>query len=140
MMAGLAMNVSEAGTEHCLAHPLGTLRGIPHGLTVGVMLLESLQHDGRFVPERLDRVADAMGEPDDGTRDGSRALRAVERFLAEVGCPTLTELGVTDDDVATLTATARTGWIPIEPGPWTDDDIAAAYRRALARSPRAAHP
>jgi alcohol dehydrogenase len=132
MLAGLAMNVSEAGTEHCLAHPLGAMFHLPHGLTVGLMLAESIEHDRQYEPARFERVADAMGEPDDGTRDGSRAVRAVRRFLAEVRCPTLREAGLDEGHVAALADSARAGWIPIEPGPWSRDDVVRAYRRALA--------
>ena len=139
LLAGLAMNVSEAGTEHSLAHPLGSLHHLPHGLTVGLVLAESMEHDRRFEPERFERIADAMGEParpEGAPADGARAVRAVRRLLAAVGCPTLGEAGVTEVDVEPLTDGALAGWIPIEPGPWNRDDVAAAYRRALAITTR----
>ena len=136
LLAGMAMNVSEAGTEHSLAHAVGSLMKLPHGLTVGVMLLESMQHDRQYVPHKFERVADAMGAPQDGTNDGTRALRAVEEFLAAVNCPTLAELNVTDNHIPELAALARAGWIPVEPGPWTDDDITTAFTRAVARPAR----
>ncbi len=136
LLAGLAMNVSEAGTEHSLAHAVGSLMKLPHGLTVGVMLLESMQHDRQYVPHKFERVADAMDAPQDGSNDGTRALRAVEEFLAAVNCPTLTELNVTSDHISELATLARTGWIPVEPGPWTDEDITAAFTRAVQRTSR----
>jgi choline dehydrogenase len=132
LLAGLAMNVSEAGTEHSLAHPLGGLFHLPHGLTVALMLVESMEHDRQYVPERFERVADALGAPRDGTADGSRAVAAVRRLLAEVECPTLGASGITSADVNTLTESALAGWIPVEPGPWTRDDVAGAYKKALA--------
>ena len=67
MMAGLAMNISEAGTEHALGEPLGTLYHLPHGLTIGLVLAESMDVDRRHVPERFERIADALGAPADGT-------------------------------------------------------------------------
>lgn len=139
LLAGLAMNVSEAGSEHSLAHPLGSRHQLPHGLTVALMLAESMEHDRRYVPARLERVADALGEPPLGAgeaADGRRAVRAVQRLLAELGCPTLGECGVTEADIEPLTDAALAGWIPVEPGPWTRDDIATAYRRALALTVR----
>ncbi|MFN8080142.1 MAG: iron-containing alcohol dehydrogenase [Kineosporiaceae bacterium] len=139
LLAGLAMNVSEAGSEHSLAHPLGSLHHLPHGLTVALMLAESMEHDRRYVPARLERVADALGEPPlrpGEAPDGSRAVRAVQRLLAELGCPTLRDCGVTEDDVEPLTEAALAGWIPVEPGPWTREDIAHAYRRALSLTTR----
>jgi choline dehydrogenase len=132
MMAGLAMNISEAGTEHALAEPLGTLYHLPHGLTIGLVLAESMDVDRRHVPERFERVADALGAPDDGTRDGSRAVRAVREILAETGFPTMREAGVRDEDVETLAVRCREAWIPVEPGPWSEADIRGAYQAGLA--------
>jgi alcohol dehydrogenase len=132
MMAGLAMNISEAGTEHALAEPLGTLYHLPHGLTIGLVLAESMDVDRRHVPERFERVADALGAPADGTRDGSRAVRAVREILAETAFPTMREAGVREEDVDTLTTRCREAWIPVEPGPWRQGDIEGVYRAGLA--------
>ena len=89
LLAGFAMNLSEAGTEHSLAHALGARHGLPHGLTVGLLLAESLDHDRRYVPEIVERAADALGAPPSATADGSRAVTAVRRLLAELEFPTL---------------------------------------------------
>jgi alcohol dehydrogenase len=131
LLAGLAMNVSEAGTEHSLAHPLGSIHHLPHGLTVGMMLAESMEHDIQYEPERFERVADAMGAPKDGTTDGTRAVRAVRELLAKLRCATLADHGITEADVEALTECALAGWVPVEPGPWSADDVRAAYGRAL---------
>lgn len=132
LLGGLAMNVSEAGSEHSLAHPLGSVLGLPHGLTVGLVLAESIEHDRRLAPDRFERVADALGEPADGTGDGSRAVRAVRRILATIGFPTMREAGVREDDLPAIATLAIAGWIPVSPGPWTEADALAAYRRAYA--------
>jgi alcohol dehydrogenase len=131
VMAGLAMNLSEAGTDHSLAHALGVRHGLAHGLSVGLVLAEALDHDRRYVPERCERIADALGEPPGGAAAGARAVRAVRRMLARVGCPALRDCGVADGDVEPLTELTLAGWIPIEPGPWTREDVAAAFRAAL---------
>jgi alcohol dehydrogenase len=132
LMAGLAMNLSEAGTDHSLGHAVGMRMGVPHGLSVGVMLVASMEHDRRHVPERFERIADALGAPSaDGAGDGSRAVRAVRDLFAMVGVPSLRDLGAGEDDVAGLADSALAAWIPVEPGPWTRADIEAAFRRAL---------
>ena len=70
LLAGLAMNISEAGSEHSLGHALGALHHLPHGLTIGLMLAESIEHDRQSVPEIFERVADALGEPTGGPATG----------------------------------------------------------------------
>lgn len=138
LMAGLAMNLSECGSEHSLAHALGARFGLPHGLTVGLVLAETMDHDRRTVPARFERVADALGAPPDGSRDGSRAVAAVERLLAGIGFPTLRATGVSDADLDALADEALAGWIPVAPARWARDDVLAAYRRALALERRRA--
>ena len=68
---------------------MGGLLGLPHGLTIGLVLAETMDRDRRFVPEQFERIADALGEPQDGSGDGSRAVRAVRRILAELEFETL---------------------------------------------------
>ncbi len=66
MMAGLAMNISDCTAEHSLGQAIGGVTHVPHGLTIGLVLAETLERERAHVPELLERVADAMGEPDDG--------------------------------------------------------------------------
>ena len=94
LTAGLAMNLSDCAADHALAQALGSVAHLPHGLTVGLVVAETLELSRRDCADRLERVADALGEPEDGTSDGSRAVRAVRRVLADVGFPTLTASGV----------------------------------------------
>jgi choline dehydrogenase len=133
LMAGLAMNISDCGSEHSLGQAIGGRYPIPHGLTIGLVLAETMDHDRRPVPELFERIADAMGAPDDRTRDGSRAVHAVRRLLADTGFPTLASIGVTGDDLDGLAdAALRDYFISVAPEPWTKDDVVTAYRDALA--------
>ena len=100
LLAGLAMNISDCGSEHSLGQALGGEFGLPHGLTIGLVLAETMDRDRRYVPEQFERVADALDEPDDGGGDGSRAVRAVRRILAELEFETLASVGVREDQLA----------------------------------------
>ena len=93
LMAGLTMNISGVSSEHFLGHALGGMFKVPHGLTIGLMLAEATEHDRADVPERFERVADGLGVPANGTRDGSRAVRGVRRLLADLDFPTLRSVG-----------------------------------------------
>jgi choline dehydrogenase len=137
LMGGLVMNISDCGSEHSSAQALGGAFGIPHGLTVGLVLAESMDHDRHAVPELFDRIADALGEPQDGSADGSRAVRAVRRILREVDFPVLSSIGVTEDQLEGLAANAMQDYfITVAPNPWTPDDVVRCYREALAITAR----
>lgn len=133
LMGGLAMNISDCGSEHSIAQALGGRFHIPHGLTIGLVLAETMEHDRRAVPGAFERVADALGEPDDGSRDGSRAVRGVQRILRELAFPTLASVGVTEDDLDDLAeAVLADNFISLAPAPWSKADVVACYRAALA--------
>ena len=93
LTAGLAMNLSDCAADHALGQALGSVKHLPHGLTVGLVVAETLEVSRGDCADRLERVADALGEPDDGTGDGSRAVRALRRILAAAGFPTLRQAG-----------------------------------------------
>jgi len=137
LMAGLAMNISDCGSEHSLGQALGGRYGLPHGLTIGLVLAESMDRDRRFVPERFERVADALGAPDDGSKDGSRAVRAVRDILRRLEFETLASVGVQEEDLAELSAGALAdNFMAVAPEPWSEAEAEAAYRSALALGDR----
>ena len=139
MMAGLTMNISDCTAEHSLGQAIGGLKHVPHGLTIGLVLVETLERERQHVPEQLERVADAMGEPADGTHDGSRAVRAVRRILAQLDFPVLGSLGFVDADLDQLADLALADFfITMAPEPWSKDEVVDAFRAALSLESRAA--
>lgn len=139
MMAGLTMNISDCTSEHSLGQAIGGVKHVPHGLTIGLVLAETLERERAHVPEVLERVADAMGEVDDGSRDGSRCVRAVRRVLAQLDFPVLSSLGFTDTDLDHLADLALADYfITMSPAPWTKDEVLEAFTKALRLERRAA--
>ena len=95
---------------------------------------------GRPARQALERVADALGEPAGGPGDGSRAVRAVRRLLAEIGFPTLRRRGRRRGDVDALVPLALDDYcLTVSPHAWSDADVRGAYAAALP-SGRAGHP
>jgi alcohol dehydrogenase len=139
LTAGLAMNLSDCAADHALGQALGSVKHLPHGLTVGLVMAETMELSRADCADRLERVADALEEPDDGTRDGSRAVRAVRRVLADAGFPTLLEVGVTEDDLPALveSATGEQSYnLDVDCHDWTPAEVEQAFRAALALEPR----
>jgi alcohol dehydrogenase len=137
LMAGLSMNISDCGAEHSLAQAIGGRFGLPHGLTIGLVLAETIEHDRLAVPSLFERIADSLGERDDGTGDGSRAVRGVRRILAEIDFPTLESVGVSEADVGALADDAlKDYFITVAPLAWSRDDVIAAFEAGLAVTAR----
>jgi alcohol dehydrogenase len=132
LLAGLTMNISDCTAEHSLAQAIGGLFHAPHGLTVGLVFAETLERERRHVPERLERVADALGAPDDGSRDGSRAVRAVRELLARLDFPVLRSLGVGEADLDRLVDLALDDFFHTQSTvPWSRDEAREAFAAAL---------
>jgi choline dehydrogenase len=133
LLGGLAMNISDCGSEHSIAQALGGLLGLPHGLTIGLVLAETMDRDRRYVPGQFERIADALGEPDDGSHDGSRAVRAVRRILAELEFETLRSVGLGEDRLDELAENALADYfISVAPSPWSHDEVVGALEAGLA--------
>ena len=137
LMAGLAMNISDCGSEHSLAMALGGRHGLPHGLTVGLVLAESMDVDRRA------RRSCSSGSP---TPSVSRAT-ARTTGLARCGACRGSCSRSTSRCSAPSTSTSRTStsWrLPrsattssrSRPWTWTADDAADVYRRALSLAGR----
>lgn len=137
MMAGLTMNISDCTAEHSLGQAIGGVKHVPHGLTIGLVVAETLERERQHVPEQLERVADAMGEPDDGSKDGSRAVRAMRRVLADLNFPVLSSLGITEADIDHLADLAMADFfITQAPVPWSKQEVVDAFNAALALTAR----
>jgi alcohol dehydrogenase len=132
LLGGLTMNISDCAAEHSLAQAIGTYTGAPHGLTVGLVLVETLERERQVVPEQLERVADALGAAPDGRGDGSRAVRAVRDLLRELDFPVLGSLnGGVDLDQLTEHALGDY-FITQSPRPWSATEVRTVFEHALA--------
>jgi choline dehydrogenase len=139
LTAGLAMNLSDCAADHALGQALGSVKHLPHGLTIGVVVAETMDLTRPDCADRLERVADALGEPADGSADGSRAVRAVRRILAAAGFPTLRDVDVTEDDLPALVecATGEQSYnLDVDCHDWTAADVEHAFRAALSLDSR----
>lgn len=137
MMAGLTMNISDCTAEHSLGQAIGGMFHVPHGLTIGLVLEQTLIRERAHVPEQLERVANAMGASPGGPADGSRAAEAVGRLLAELDFPVFASLGVTGAQLDELTVLALDDYFITEsPHPWTAEEVRAAFAASLAVTAR----
>ncbi|HLY50459.1 MAG TPA: iron-containing alcohol dehydrogenase [Solirubrobacteraceae bacterium] len=138
LMAGLTMNISDCTAEHSLAQAIGGLFKLPHGLTIGLVLAETVERERHHVPAILERVADALAVPDDGTGDGSRTVRGIRDLLARLQFPVLGAVGVSEEHLDALTDIAQEDFFHTQsPVAWSRDELRAAFTAALAETERA---
>jgi alcohol dehydrogenase class IV len=85
-MVGTAFPFAGLIHVHTYAEVLGDLTHLPHGRLIGLMLPHVLEWAAPGCPEKLTRIAQALGERVDGlsaTEGAERCLAAVRRLRAE---------------------------------------------------------
>ena len=133
LLGGMCMNIADCGSEHSIAQAIGGKYGLPHGLTIGLVMAETMDIDRTAEPELFERIADAMGAPEDGTKDGSRAVKAAMALLKEIDFPTLRSTGVLEEDLPALAEAAMQDYfITVAPHTWTAADVLRCYQAAWA--------
>jgi alcohol dehydrogenase len=102
-LGGMAFNNASLGYVHAMAHQLGGLYNLPHGVCNAILLPHVERFNLIANPKRFVDIAVAMGENVEGlsVRDAADvALKAIEKLSSDIGIPSgLTELGVKEEDL-----------------------------------------
>ncbi len=120
------------GASHALAHALGPVSGVHHGLANAIVLPAVVAWNRPAAAARLAHVAVVMGEPP-GAPDEALAARAVERVSSLVRAagipPRLREVGVREEDLPRIAAKAfEDASHRTNPRPCTEADLLALAR------------
>ncbi|GAK07618.1 iron-containing alcohol dehydrogenase family protein [Geomicrobium sp. JCM 19038] len=130
LMAGLSMNIANCTAEHSIGQALGGMYHLPHGLTIGLVLAETMERERKHIPELMERIADALGAEEDGSQDGTRAVRAVRELLSRIEIPTLREVGARVEDLERLAEQAMDDYfITMAPVPWTKEEVIQVFEK-----------
>lgn len=135
-VAGMAFSNVGLGLVHGMAHPLGSLFDIPHGVANAVLLPTVMEFNKPCCVEKYGKIAEAMGvnisgmTPDEAAQ---AAVDAVKVLSARVGIPArLSDLGIKEADVEPLSLQAiEDVCTPGNPREVALDDIRALYRSLL---------
>lgn len=115
--AGTAFNVSGVGNIHALAHALGGVTHLPHGLINAVVMPYVLREYGSAVMPELAKLASVCDIEKDGTREERAAgfIKAIEDMNEDMGIPK--HLDVDEKDIPKIAAWAYKEANPLCPVP-----------------------
>jgi acyl-CoA reductase-like NAD-dependent aldehyde dehydrogenase/alcohol dehydrogenase class IV len=103
-MAGWAFTIAQVGLAHGMAHTIGALHHVPHGVACGIVLPKVMRYNVDHAADKLALVAQALGVNTAGMKERDAALAAadaVEALMKKVGHPmTLREVGVPEESLA----------------------------------------
>jgi 1,3-propanediol dehydrogenase len=102
LLAGMAFNNANLGYVHAMAHQLGGLYDMPHGVANAMLLPHVEKYNLISNPQKFADIAEFMGENIDGLsvmEAAEKAIEAMVRLSQDVGIPaTLREMGVKEED------------------------------------------
>ena len=135
-VAGMAFSNVGLGLVHGMAHPLGSLFDIPHGVANALLLPTIMEWNMPSCLDKYPAIAEAMGVDINGmTREeaAQAACDAVKALSIKVGIPQhLSEIGIKESDIETLSEQAIADvCTPGNPRDVTIEDIKALYAKVL---------
>ncbi len=135
-IAGMAFSNVGLGLVHGMAHPLGSLFDVPHGVANALLLPTIMEFNMPCCLDKYPAIARAMGVNTDGmsAEEASKAAcQAVKDLAIKVGIPQhLTELGITRNDIPRLAQQAiEDECTPGNPREVTLAEIEQLYEKVL---------
>ena len=135
-VAGMAFSNVGLGVVHGMAHPMGSLHNIPHGVANAILLPTVMEFNAPVCREKYVEIAKAMGAYKKGMTQieaAQAACDAVRALAIEVGIPQhLSEIGIYEKDIDALADQAIADvCTPGNPRKVTRDDIVALYKKIL---------
>lgn len=135
-VAGMAFSNVGLGLVHGMAHPMGSLFDIPHGVANALLLPTIMEWNMPACLDKYPAIAEAMGVDISGMNReeaAQAACDAVKALAIKVGIPQhLSELGIAEKDIQALSEQAIADvCTPGNPRDVTIEDIVALYKKVL---------
>ena len=135
-IAGMAFSNVGLGVVHGMAHPLGAIFDIPHGVANALLLPTIMAFNAPAALDKYVIIAKAMGVYKEGMskeKAAKTAVEAVKALAIRVGIPQhLSELGIKESDLPKLADSAIADvCTPGNPREVTRDIILELYRKVL---------
>jgi alcohol dehydrogenase class IV len=130
---GVAFTRAYVGNVHAIAHTLGGMYSVPHGLANAVILPYVLEAYGKSAHKRLAELADLVSLPGDTTEQKANAfIKAVREMNASMNIQE-TIAGIDEKDIPVLAERAYHEANPTYPVPkiFSKDDFISIYRKIL---------
>jgi choline dehydrogenase len=140
LLGGMSYGTESAGAAHAMSQSAGGVHDCPHGALTARVLGPVVEYNLVAAPERHARIAQALGVDTGGLEPLEAAAAGVEevyRLTADVGIPSLDELGFSEDEIPRLARIAFED--PQTIGNAREVDAAAyeeIYRNAFSRGRR----
>lgn len=136
LLAGMAFNNANLGYVHAMAHQLGGLYDMPHGVANAMLLPHVEKYNLISNPQKFADIAEFMGENIDGLsvmEAAEKAIDAMFKLSADIGIPaSLKEMGVKEEDFEYMAEMAlKDGNAFSNPRKGNEKDIISIFKAAF---------
>lgn len=135
-LGGIAFSNAGLGNVHAMAHQLGGIYNLPHGVCNAMLLPYVEEENAKYVPEKFVSIANILGYDVEGKSAKECAafvVNEMKELAKKVGIPaTLGELGVNDVDFDLLAENAMKDiCAPGNPVEFTKEQIIELYKKIV---------
>lgn len=118
--AGVAFTRAYVGNVHALAHQLGGMYHVPHGLANAILLPRVLHYYGDSITKRLAKISDVLMLNNSSDSIRGKALSVIswiENLNNKMNIPTTLDFKLNDEDIAVMSKRAYKEANPLYPVP-----------------------
>ena len=119
LMTGIAFSKSGLGAVHGLAHPLGCVKNLPHGLVCAVLLEKIVRANAARSPQIYRKLNAALGFD---------AVAEIGVLREKLDIPAKFDFTLTDEEINFIVAHSRSGSMKCNPVAYTDEELALLLR------------
>lgn len=135
-LGGIAFSNAGLGNVHAMAHQLGGIYNLPHGVCNAMLLPYVEEENAKYVPEKFVSIANVLGYDIEGKSAQECAafvVNLMKELAKKVGIPeSLGELGVNDIDFDLLAENAMKDiCAPGNPVEFTKEQIIELYKKIV---------
>ncbi len=127
LLGGISLSLAHLGAVHSLAHSLGALKGLPHGVACGIFLPTVLRFNQPKIEDKLQILARYL------EMDSSSLIEKVADLLSGIGIPkNLREVGVREEEVdRIIEGCAYSRSLKYNPRPLSPTDLSSIIKSLL---------
>jgi 1,3-propanediol dehydrogenase len=136
LLAGMAFNNGNLGYVHAMAHQLGGLYDMPHGVANAMLLPHVCRYNMIANPKKFADIAEFMGENTSGLSVMEAAEKAIDslfKLSSDIGIPkSLEEAGIKEEDIELMSENAlKDGNAFSNPRKGNEKDVENIFRSAF---------
>ena len=131
MLAGMAFAHAGLGAVHGLAHPVGSLLHVPHGVSCAILMTPVFQFNMNACSRLFGELASAFA-PREPHPDAALFIESVRDLSHGLGVPdTLRDYGLAEEHFAFIVANCRSNSMKNNPAPMSDKQVVTLLRSLL---------